>query len=44
LKYETLFLTPYNGNREELYNKINSRVQKMFDDGFVKEVKNILKI
>lgn len=42
LKYDTLFVTPYDGNREALYNKINTRVQKMFDDGLVEEVQNIL--
>lgn len=42
LKYETLFLTPYDWNREVLYNKINLRVQKMFDDWLIEEVKSIL--
>lgn len=42
LRYDTLFLTPYDENREALYNKINSRVEKMFNDGLVEEVKNIL--
>ncbi|MDD5769518.1 MAG: tRNA (adenosine(37)-N6)-dimethylallyltransferase MiaA [Candidatus Gracilibacteria bacterium] len=42
LKYETLFLTPFNGDREALYNKINLRVSKMFDDGLIDEIKNIL--
>jgi tRNA A37 N6-isopentenylltransferase MiaA len=32
LKYNTLFLTPYNGNREALYNRIDIRVKQMFDD------------
>jgi len=32
LKYDTLFLTPYNGNREYLYTRIDKRVQMMFDD------------
>lgn len=44
LKYDTLFLTPYDGNRENLYNKINLRVQKMFDDGLIDEAKNILEM
>ncbi|MDD3144822.1 MAG: tRNA (adenosine(37)-N6)-dimethylallyltransferase MiaA [Candidatus Gracilibacteria bacterium] len=43
LKYDVLFLTPYSGNREELYNKINKRIQMMFDDGLVLEVQNLLK-
>jgi len=42
LKYETLFLTPYDEDREKLYNNINARVQKMFDDWLINEVKNIL--
>jgi tRNA A37 N6-isopentenylltransferase MiaA len=32
LKYNTLFLTPYNSNRETLYDNINKRVQNMFDN------------
>lgn len=44
LKYDTLFLTPYDNNREELYNKINLRVQKMFNNWFINEVENILKM
>lgn len=42
LKYETLFLTPYVWDREKLYKNINLRVQKMFDDWLVEEVKSIL--
>lgn len=42
LKYETLFLTPFNWDREALYNKINLRVSKMFDDWLIDEIKNIL--
>ena len=30
LKYHTLFLTPYDGDREKLYARINERVQGMF--------------
>lgn len=41
-KYDTLLLTPYNGDREALYNKINIRVQMMFDDWLIQEVKDIL--
>lgn len=44
LKYDTLFLTPYNGDRNKLYNYINQRVQKMFDDWLIQEVQNILKM
>jgi tRNA dimethylallyltransferase len=43
LKYDTLFLTPYNGDREYLYNRINKRVWMMFDDWLVREVKELLK-
>ncbi|MDD2871172.1 MAG: tRNA (adenosine(37)-N6)-dimethylallyltransferase MiaA [Candidatus Gracilibacteria bacterium] len=42
LKYDTLFLTPYDGNREELYKKIDARVSQMFDEGLVDEVNNLL--
>ncbi len=44
LKYETLFITPYSWNREELYNNINFRVKQMFDFGLLEEVKKILKL
>ena len=44
LKYDTLFLTPYDNNRELLYEKINYRVQEMFDNWLIDEVKNILNI
>lgn len=30
LKYPTLFLTPYDGDRARLYEKINTRVEQMF--------------
>ncbi len=43
LKYETLFLTPYHWDREELYENINKRVKQMFDNGLVTEVDNLLK-
>lgn len=43
-RYDTLILTPYDGDRELLYQKINQRVQKMFDDGLIDEVKNILQM
>lgn len=41
LKYDTLFLTPYAGDREYLYNRINLRVQMMFDEWLVEEVENL---
>ncbi len=40
--FDTLFLTPYDGDREKLYNIINARVEEMFALGLVDEVKNIL--
>lgn len=42
LIYDTLFLTPYNWNREELYNKINLRINEMFQKWLIEEVQNIL--
>jgi tRNA dimethylallyltransferase len=42
LKYDVLFLTPYIGNRELLYNRINKRVKMMFDEGLIEEVKTLL--
>ena len=43
LKYDVLFLTPYEWDREYLYNRINTRVWMMFDDGLVDEVRELLK-
>jgi len=43
LKYDVLFLTPYEWDREYLYKRIDKRVGMMFDDGLVNEVKNLLK-
>jgi tRNA dimethylallyltransferase len=43
LKYDVLFLTPYIGNRELLYNRINKRVKMMFDEGLIQEVSTLLK-
>jgi len=42
LKYDTLFLTPYNGDREHLYSKIDKRVWMMFEDWLVNELKWLL--
>jgi tRNA dimethylallyltransferase len=39
LKYDVLFLTPEIESREYLYNRINTRVKMMFDEGLVEEVK-----
>jgi len=38
LRYEVLFLTPYPWNREELYGRINARVEKMVDMWLVEEI------
>jgi len=43
LKYDTLFLTPEIESREYLYNRINKRVEMMFEEGLVEEVKALLK-
>jgi tRNA dimethylallyltransferase len=32
LKYDTLFLTPYDGERQKIYERINIRVEQMFED------------
>ncbi len=42
LKYDTLFLTPYNWDREKLYEKINKRISLMFDFWLVEEVVDLL--
>jgi tRNA dimethylallyltransferase len=43
LKYDVLFITPYDWNREELYNKINFREKQIFEEGLLEETKNLLK-
>jgi tRNA dimethylallyltransferase len=43
LKYDVLFLTPYKGDREYLYSRINKRVKMMFDEWLIDEVKELLK-
>lgn len=42
-KYDILFLTPYDNNREALYNRINKRVDLMFEQWLQQEVINLLK-
>ena len=42
LKYDVFFITPYKWDREYLYSRINERVDMMFDDWLVLEVKNLL--
>ncbi len=44
LKYDTLFLTPYDWNRILLYERIDKRVEKMIDLWLVDEVKWLLKM
>ncbi len=42
-KYDILFLTPYDDNRDELYDRINKRVDLMFEQWLEQEVINLLK-
>ena len=42
LKYDTLFITPYNWDRPGLYSKIDFRVKEMFDNWLVEEVEYIM--
>lgn len=42
LKYDVLFLTPYAWDREELYNRINDRVDLMFEQWLEEEIKKLL--
>jgi len=42
-KYDILFLTPYDGDREKLYDRINLRVEMMFDAWLLDEVESLLK-
>jgi len=39
LKYDVLFLTPYSWNREQLYSRINKRVENMFISWLLEEIK-----
>lgn len=42
LKFENVeFVTPYGGDREALYAKIGERVERMFEDGLVEEVRTL---
>ncbi len=40
--YDFLRITPYDGDREKLYQKINRRVEEMFRGGLIEEVSNLL--
>ena len=42
LKYDILFLTPYTGDRQWLYDKINMRVEQMFDQNLEEEVRELI--
>jgi tRNA dimethylallyltransferase len=44
LSYDTLFFTPYDGDRQKLYERIDKRVEGMFEEGLVEEVQNLMKI
>jgi len=44
LKYDVLFLNPYDWNREKLYEKIDNRVKQMFDEWLISEIEKLLKI
>jgi len=41
-KYDILFLTPYDHDRKKLYDRINYRVDLMFNDWLLEEVKLLL--
>jgi len=41
--YDFLRITPYDGDREKLYEKINQRVLQMFQTGLINEVDTLLK-
>lgn len=40
--FDILFLTPYDGDRAKLYERINARIEEMFENGLMDEVKSIL--
>lgn len=42
LEYDILFLTPFDWDRDSLYQRINKRIEMMFDDGLIEEVKKLL--
>ena len=42
--YDVLFLTPDYGTRENLYHRINTRVEQMFSEGLEQEVQELLKM
>ena len=42
LKYDTFFITPYDWNREKLYEKIDLRIKSMFENWLLVEVRDLL--
>lgn len=44
LNYDTLFLTPYDWDRETLYNRIDKRVELMIENWLIDEVKKLLEM
>ena len=42
LKYDTFFITPYDWNREKLYEKIDLRIKSMFENWLLEEVRDLL--
>lgn len=42
LKYDTFFITPYDWNRERLYEKIDLRIKSMFENWLLEEVRDLL--
>jgi len=42
LRFSTLFLTPYDGNREKLYERIEQRIDMMMEQGLLAEVQGLL--
>lgn len=41
-EYDTFFVTPFDGDREGLYQRINERVLGMFEGGLVEEVSQLI--
>ena len=42
LKYDTFFITPYDWDREKLYEKIDLRIKSMFENWLLEEVRDLL--
>jgi len=43
-KYDVLFLTPYDWDRPKLYDRINARIEEMFESWLIDELKSVLKL